>query len=151
MKKVILALALMLVCAGAWAQLNVKSKSSSVEQIDLAVDSKAALGYQEKYGYILLFVSSNRYDGGAPFRLGDDLKGAIRTLDDLLGLYDTLGSDIITVEPWPRTSCTIKRMEQEDLLRLQFEKQAGHCDVWKKDLEKFRTVLEKRLPPEGGK
>ena len=151
MKKVILALVLSLVCAGAWAQLNVKSKTPSAEKIDMALDSKATLARFQNIGYVIAFVSSNRYDSAAPFRLGDDLKSAIQTLDDLIGLYDSLGTDWLTVEPWPKSSCDIRCLEQPGWLRLQFSKQAGHCDVAKKDLEKFRSELQKLLMEESAK
>ena len=144
MKRIYLLILALLVCTGAWAQLNVKSKTPAAEDIETAMESKTKLVHSESSGYLMLIISSNRYDKGGYFLLGEELDGAIKTLDDLLGLYDSLGDDTVTVEPYPNRSCSI-RVIRPDWLRLKFAHQAGYCELRKKDLEKFRAALEARI------
>ena len=144
MRRLYLVALLLLMCAGARAQLNVKSQSSGPEEISAALDSKAKLAYLEGHGYLMLLISSNRYDKGGYFRLGDELPAAIRTLSDLLELYGSLGDGSVTVESWPGRSCLIYQ-SRPGWLVLKFDHHAGRCEVRDVDLEKFRKALEERL------
>ena len=144
MKRFFLLCLSLFMCAGAWAQLNVKSQSAGPEEIATALDSKAKLAYLEGRGYLMLVLSSNRYDKGGYFRLGDDVPSSIRTLSDLLDLYDSLGEGNVTVEPWPGRSCLIY-LSRPGWLALKFDYHAGRCEVRDADLVKFREALEARL------
>ena len=144
MKRLYLLALLLLVCTGAWAQLNVKSSSSGPEEIETALESKAKLAFLEGRGYLMLIVSSNRYDKGGYFLLGQEPDGAIQTLEDLIGLCDSLGDGNVTVEPWPGRTCLIYS-NREGWLVLKFSNHAGRCEVRKKDLEKFQRALEARI------
>ena len=111
---------------------------------DGPMDSKAKLAYLEGHGYLMLLISSNRYDKGGYFRLGDELPAAIQTLSDLLELYGSLGDGNVTVEPWPGRSCLIYQ-NRPGWLVLKFDHHAGRCEVRDVDIEKFRKALEERL------
>lgn len=144
MKRFYLLVLAILVCTCAWAQLNVKSKSSGPESIATAASSKAGLIFQEKYGYLMMIVSSNRYDKSGYFLLGKDLDSAVQTLSDLLDLYGSIGDDQVTVEPWPERTCLLYASDRPGWMVFKFSQHAGHCEVWKKDLEMFLAALKER-------
>lgn len=148
MRRFVLLSLLLFTCVGAWGQLNVKSKSAGPEDIATALPSKAKLAHLEGRGYLMLLVSSNRFDKGGYFLLGEELDGAIRTLDDLLDLYGSLGDGNVTVEPWPGRTCLIRCSDRPGWLILKFSNHAGICEVLDEDLVKFRAALEARKNPE---
>ena len=142
MKRIITAaLALLLCCAGAHAQLNVKSASAGPVKIAAGTQSVGLLLYTQEAGYLMYLKSSNRYDKSGYFRLGKELDGAIQTLADLRELCDTIGANIVTVESWPGRSCTILASDRPGFLRLKFNRNAGDCELGAKDIDIYYDAL----------
>ena len=139
MKRICILALLLFTCACAWGQLNVKSKSAPVERLSTAISSRATLCQKAEYGIFMVVLSSNRFDKGAVFFLGEDRPSAVRTLSDLVGLCSLESDEVLTVEARPGHTCLI--MPGKDGLRLKFQEHAGNCELRKKDLEAFIEKL----------
>ena len=141
MKRLTIALLLALVATSASAQLNVKSESE-VRSIATATSSMAVLAHSDKFGYVMAIKSNNRFDKSGSFILGDEPDGAIKTLQDLLELCETIGDQMITVESSPGRECIISASRKKGWLRMKFERHAGVCELRDKDIEEFIKAID---------
>ena len=89
MKKILLALALLLVGASAHAQLNVtggiKDEPVTVCTIRMYY---SYLRWSDNLGYYITGETDNRFDSPLVFPLGKDAEGAIQTLNDIKELIE---------------------------------------------------------------
>lgn len=141
MKKFILIIiALVAMTCNANAQLNVVKTEKKTEIVSRG-NNGALLLLDEKYGYVLAIVSSNRYDDFGMILIGDEIAGAIETLGDLKHLCDDIGDNIVTIEAYAGESCTIRKGLVRNSLRLDFKSNAGYSTLTNKDINIFINYL----------
>lgn len=145
MKKTVLALAAILACISASAQLNVKSSREATKTIATLRTGFVKLCAAEDCFYFTL-PSSNKFESPQLFYLGKDPDAAIQTLDDLVKMIapDKVGTSV-EVENGPSGTCTILVEKQVGVtvLYFSFPGCAGLFSTSKGELEKMKAALVK--------
>lgn len=139
MKRFITILAALLAFGlAASAQLNVTHKGEKTEKIATARMGYVRL-YQSGEKFYMTLPSNNRFEKSEIFWLGESIDSAVQTLDDIVGLYDTLEDSMTVTDATGEEVIIIK-----DGANLNFfwKVQAGNRWLSKPEAKKLQNALQ---------
>ncbi len=145
MKKILLTLICMLCCLASYAQLNVQSEHESFNRIG-TLRSTYAYVYAQGTTYYLGIRTSNQFDNGTFFALGETAESSILTARDLISAAETMEENAsLKVMDAEGTEAYIlkKFMIGKPYLVIKMSGEAGESNVTPAELEKAIKIIKK--------
>ena len=144
MKKIILFIACIVLSIPSFAQLNVQSQSESFNRIGTLRSTYAYL-YNQGTTYYLGIRTSNQFDKGAFFALGETAESSILTAQDLIEAANTMDENAsLTVMDADGTEAVIvkKTMLGKPYLIIKMAREAGESNITPPELEKAIKMIK---------
>lgn len=144
MKRFIIVLSCILLSFTAKAQLNVQSENESVKRIG-TLRATYAYVYVQGSTYYLGMRTSNKFDEGAFFALGDSAESSILTAKDLIQAAETMEENAsLNALDAEGTKAFIakKTMIGKPYLVIKMEGEAGESNITVPELEKAIELIK---------
>ncbi len=145
MKKIIVSLLCMFCCFASYAQLNVQSENESFKRIG-TLRSTYAYVYAQGTTYYLGIRTSNQFDNGTFFALGETAESSILTAQDLIKATETMEEKAsLKVMDAEGTEAFImkKTMLGKPYIVIKMSGEAGESNITVPELEKAITIIKK--------
>lgn len=138
MKKALAIMALLFICSGAMAQLNVTSSKENTIEI---LTQELMYDYADSVYYVAL-TTSNQFDDYMIFKLGKGKDNSIKTIDDLISFMENgKKGDMITADNGFGTEYRIYIYDNLNL-NLASDGYAGMRIVQKPRLKRWRRLIQ---------
>lgn len=145
MRKFIFALSFLLLSISSFAQLNVQSETEKIERIGTLRFTYSYV-YVQGTTYFLGINTSNRFDDGTFFALGNSAKSAILTAEDLIKALESMdkGASIKVIDAEGTDAYIMKKtMLGKPYLVIKMSNQAGDSNITGSELEKAITIIQR--------
>lgn len=130
--------ALVLFSVAASAQLDIQGKELTTETLSTARFGNMRLVHSSDDWYYMVLASNNQFEDSELFVLGKDYDSALKTMQDIGNLFDTLKGSV-TVKDAAGTEVLLTKKGPNIFFR--YEVQAGQRWLSKGEMQKFLTAL----------